>query len=102
MSGSVVNISFRLPHVSMRLIARRPKTKLTAPSHRQEILDGWDAQEQHTKAGTEPHGAQLVAYRVDKESIFYLSVSPISPVRVSHTRVESKDVDYCHPVSDSV
>lgn len=39
MTGSVVNISFRLPHVSMRLMARRPKTKLTAPTYCQKRLD---------------------------------------------------------------
>lgn len=35
MRGSVVNINFLLPHVSMRLIARRQNTKFTAPMDRQ-------------------------------------------------------------------
>lgn len=32
MRGSVVSISFLRPHVSMRLMASRQKTKFTAPS----------------------------------------------------------------------
>lgn len=76
MRGSVVSISFRLPHVSMRLMARRPKTKLTAPTYCQKTLGGWYAREQRTKAGAKTHGAQLVADGVDKEGIYQLSVPP--------------------------
>jgi len=102
MRGSVVNISFRLPHVSMRLMARRQKTKFTAPVNCQNWLQGCPAQGRHTKAGAEAHGTQFVTDRVDKEGICYLSVSPICSVRKSlHTRIEGEDVD-CVPVISTV